>query len=120
MPQDTGESAEALGRIGDGAVLNFVVLHHTGMGAEHWDLLLQVPGRERLLTWRVAIPPEKWAAAGDSEIAATRIADHRAIYLTYEGPILGESRAGEARRQRHCQGAGTNPGHAAPGPVRHR
>jgi hypothetical protein len=89
MPQDMGESAEAMEGIGAGVILNFVVLHHTGMGAEHWDLLLRVPGRERLLTWRVAIPPEQWAAAGAGEIAATRIADHRALYMGYEGPVSG-------------------------------
>jgi hypothetical protein len=63
----------------------FVVLHHSGVQPEHFDLLIQVPGQEALLTWRVEAPLESW---GNGTIAV-RIADHRAIYMTYEGEISG-------------------------------
>jgi hypothetical protein len=66
--------------------LRYVVLHHTGSGeGDHFDFMLEVPGNERLLTWRVMTPPQRWGG----DIAAKRIADHRKAYLTYEGEISG-------------------------------
>ena len=56
-----------------------------GAGQVHWDLLIEVPGQERLATWRLAENPIEVPA----EIAAERIADHRRVYLEYEGGLGG-------------------------------
>ncbi len=56
-----------------------------GAGEVHWDLLIEVPGQERLATWRLAKNPIEAPA----EIAAERIADHRRVYLEYEGELSG-------------------------------
>jgi hypothetical protein len=68
-----------------GQKLRYAVLHHTGFGEAHFDLMVEVPGRERLLTWRIMDPPERW----DGTVGAARIADHRKAYLTYEGEVSG-------------------------------
>ena len=60
----------------------FVVQHHTGYGPEHWDLMLEED--DGLATWRLHRDPATLAAG---PIPATRIADHRKAYLTYEGPV---------------------------------
>jgi hypothetical protein len=52
----------------------------------HWDLLVEIPGQERLPTWRLSANPIET----DAPIAAARIQDHRRIYLDYEGPLSGE------------------------------
>lgn len=70
----------------NGVPVHYVVLHHTGVVPEHYDLLVHLPSAEKLLTWRIPTPPETWAAAPP---AAERIADHRLTYLTYEGEISG-------------------------------
>lgn len=48
----------------------------------HWDLMLEAG--EVLWTWRLTAPPRA-GVAGE----ATRIADHRPLYLDYEGPVPG-------------------------------
>ena len=48
----------------------------------HWDLMLEAG--EVLWTWRLAAPPQG-GVAGE----ATRIGDHRPLYLDYEGPVRG-------------------------------
>lgn len=74
----------------------FVLLEHrtdepSGMGSArgpsriHWDFLIEVPGQERLATWRLADNPIGQAGA----VTAERIGDHRRVYLTYEGEISG-------------------------------
>jgi hypothetical protein len=72
--------------------MRFVLLQHDApaetMGPNHhlvahWDFMVEVPGQERLATWRLSENPV--TAAGP--IAAERIADHRREYLTYEGEI---------------------------------
>lgn len=62
-------------------------MHETAEGA-HWDLLLPVAGQTSLATWRLAANPVD-APACDWPIAAQRIADHRPLYLEYEGEISG-------------------------------
>lgn len=75
----------------------FVVLRHEEPGGgHHFDwLIAREPappsGARVLLAFRCPLPP-----GGASIIDATRMADHRAHYLTYEGP-LSEGR-GEVRR----------------------
>jgi len=48
----------------------------------HWDFLLEQG--EVLRAWRLEHPPEEGRL-----IAAKPLADHRKLYLTYEGPISG-------------------------------
>ena len=84
----------------DEATGRWVLLHHTGPdGSAHYDWMIAPPGTPtddpdaRLLqTWRVDAPPSQ--ARGD--FTATRIADHRCRYLTYEGPLSADR--GEVRR----------------------
>lgn len=80
----------------------FAVLHHTGAEPAHFDLLIAVPGEERLRTWRIDNPPESWPQTAESPqpIVARRIADHRQIYLSYEGEIS----AGRGSVRRVAQG----------------
>ena len=72
----------------------FALLEHdTSMAAavtpaergRHWDLLVEVPGCERLPTWRL----ERNPLVDAGEISAQRIGDHRRRYLEYEGEISG-------------------------------
>ncbi len=59
----------------------FVVLEHDWDGV-HWDLMLE--RGEVLRTWAVDAP----IVAG-VELPARALADHRRLYLEYEGPISG-------------------------------
>ncbi|MEQ8848335.1 hypothetical protein [Botrimarina sp.] len=64
----------------------------------HYDLLVERPGADgehRLAAWSLLELPQPWAIAlgrapaGAREVAATALADHRAAYLDYEGPVSG-------------------------------
>lgn len=68
--------------------LQFAILHHQQMHYTHWDLLLELPQRELLATWRVECPPETWGEAGILPVQA--LPDHRRLYLDYQGPISGQ------------------------------
>ena len=81
-----------------GERLRYAVLRHSGVEREHFDLLLQLAGEEKLLTWRIYEPVEQWAAG----VLAERAADHRAVYMTYEGPVSG----GRGEVKRAAAGAG--------------
>lgn len=70
----------------------FALLEHTTSDGVHWDLLVEMPGRERLPTWRLARSP----IAEQGPVDAERIGEHRRLYLGYEGPIGGGR--GEVRR----------------------
>ncbi len=59
----------------------FVILEHD-WPTPHWDLLLE--DGEVLLAWRLLAEP-----AAQTTVAAERNADHRKLYLDYEGPISG-------------------------------
>jgi hypothetical protein len=59
----------------------FVILEHDHPEL-HWDLMLEVG--EVLRTWRLTAPP----ATGQA-VAGEAIADHRRMYLDYEGPVGG-------------------------------
>jgi hypothetical protein len=65
----------------------FVLLEHhaAAEGSRHWDLLVEMPGADALATWRL----ERSPLDADHEIPATRIQDHRRLYLDYEGEISG-------------------------------
>ena len=46
-----------------GEHVKYAVLRHGGGGGvekEHFDVLVEVEGAERLLTWLVFVPPERW------------------------------------------------------------
>jgi hypothetical protein len=59
----------------------FVVLEHDHPSI-HWDFMLE--SGAVLRTWRLSEP----AAAGRT-VDATATADHRPLYLDYEGPVSG-------------------------------
>lgn len=65
--------------------MRFAVLEHRTAGGVHWDLLVEQPGQEGLASWRLLADP---LTAGDA-IPAERIADHRPIYLKFEGELSG-------------------------------
>ncbi len=71
----------------------FALLEHRTRTGAHWDLLVEVPDAERLITWRLSQNP----LTQTGPIVAERIADHRRVYLEYEGPVSGDR--GEVRRQ---------------------
>jgi hypothetical protein len=58
----------------------FVILEHDHP-YPHFDLMLEAG--PVLWTWRLAALPT------ELPVEATRVADHRLIYLTYEGPVSG-------------------------------
>jgi hypothetical protein len=68
----------------------FVLLEHDHP-YPHFDLMLE--GDQVLWTWRLAALPS------EVPVEATRVADHRLIYLTYEGPVSGGR--GSVRRVDH-------------------
>ena len=76
--------------------LRFVLLQHTGVPSPHFDLMIESALDAPLLTWRCPHDPFT-----KEETSATRIADHRREYLTYEGEISGGR--GEVRRVRDGQ-----------------
>lgn len=55
----------------------------------HWDLMLECG--ERLRTWRLLEAP-----APETLVRAEALADHRLLYLDYQGPVSGGR--GEVRR----------------------
>ncbi len=71
----------------------FVLLEHQTDSGLHWDLMIEMPGRERLATWRLASNP---IALTDESMNAQPIGDHRRIYLEYEGE-LSDGRGSVAR-----------------------
>lgn len=60
----------------------YVILEHDHP-VLHWDFMLEWGGALR--TWRLAEPP----TTPGIPIAATPLADHRVLYLDYEGPVSG-------------------------------
>jgi hypothetical protein len=71
----------------------FVILHHvTPRGyrdSPHYDLMLEDEGK--LLTWSLPELPQV-----GMQMTATKLPDHRLVYLEYEGPIAGDR--GEVKR----------------------
>jgi hypothetical protein len=60
----------------------FVILEHD-WPTRHWDLLLEAG--EVLKAWRLFDEPKI-----EKNIPAERNADHRLVYLDYEGPVSGD------------------------------
>ena len=71
----------------DFGVRRFAVLHHTGAeGEPHYDFLFETSDTSSLVTFRL---PE-WPLTAATSYAATRLRDHRRLYLTFEGSISGD------------------------------
>lgn len=69
----------------------FVLLRHeiesNQQGDSHWDLMLEAG--DSLLTWRLNALPKSASIRKMQSLLAKRIADHRPVYLDYEGEISG-------------------------------
>ena len=70
----------------------FVILLHTGPGADHYDLMLA--DGAALATWRLESDPA--ALPVDGQMPAAQLPPHRLAYLDYEGPVSGGR--GQVRR----------------------
>ncbi len=66
----------------------FVILEHSWNGV-HWDLMLEE--KDALRTWALESP-----LAEGRCVPARSLADHRRVYLDYEGPVSGNR--GSVRR----------------------
>jgi hypothetical protein len=60
---------------------------HASAAESHWDLMFERPAG--LLTFRLAALPEYRPIGPLQFVAAQRIADHRPLYLDYEGEVAG-------------------------------
>ena len=60
----------------------FAILEHD-WPSRHWDLLLE--DGDALLAWRLMEEPRAGMA-----VIAEKNADHRTVYLDYEGPVSGD------------------------------
>jgi hypothetical protein len=81
-------------------VASMVLLRHEGgVVPDHWDWLIERPCDQGgpLLAFRVAARCDR---ACDRAIEATRLADHRWMYLDFEGELAG----GRGRVQRVAKG----------------
>ena len=65
----------------------FVLLTHDHPFV-HWDLLLE--DAETARTWRLLECPARWLVDPSITLVAEAIADHRLMYLDYEGPVSRE------------------------------
>lgn len=74
-----------------------LLLHELPDGSSHFDWMLARDETGPLVTFRVADRID----LGVPAFAATRLADHRRIYLTYEGEVSG----GRGRVRRVAQGS---------------
>ena len=64
----------------------YAVLQHSGVDEPHYDLLFETSESSSLVTFRLA----EWPLTKDQ--AATKLKDHRRLYLTFEGTIPGGDR----------------------------
>jgi len=66
-------------------IRRYAILEHRRDGGVHWDLLVEAePGGQALRTWAIDAEP----VAG-LDLPARALADHRRVYLTYEGEVTG-------------------------------
>lgn len=63
--------------------VRYVVLHHTGHGEDHFDLMYERAPGKALTSWRLPNWPPN---VGD---LVEPIGDHRRDYLEYEGEVSG-------------------------------
>jgi len=64
--------------------LRYVILHHTGVPAPHYDLMFEIDPGSPLATWR----SPHWPITQPALLE--RIADHRRDYLDYQGPLSND------------------------------
>lgn len=67
------------------ARLRFVILHHTGVREPHYDLMIESRPGGPLHAWRCNQNPLTVYLT-----IASRIVNHRPIYLDYEGEVNGD------------------------------
>ncbi|MEM7473882.1 MAG: hypothetical protein AAF483_02760 [Planctomycetota bacterium] len=108
-----GKNMKIAGGLGQEAAIcahlpRFALLRHeyletetTGQESQHshWDLMLEHAGARALVTFQLQELPPKILGHAESEatlVPAIRIADHRPLYLDYEGEISGNR--GSVRR----------------------
>ena len=65
--------------------LSYVILEHSVNGAKHFDLMLEVPGLEKLRTLQLQV---RLLEPGDS-CEFKELEPHRRAYLEYEGEVSG-------------------------------
>ena len=65
-------------------MLRHVVLHHSGFGQPHFDLMFETSPDSLLATWR----SDRWPIDKDAQLHPA--GDHRRAYLDYEGPVSGD------------------------------
>lgn len=89
-----------------------LLLHELPDGSSHYDLMLArsadaQPDQRVLITFRLTdrIDLARPSAAGPVELLAVRLADHRAAYLAYEGPV----HAGADSTTLHAAAVSTHP-----------
>ncbi len=75
----------------DAGYLRFVLLRHelppeSGQPS-HWDLMFEQQHTEMLLTLQLLNLPQHTVASRPQVLPAKRIADHRPLYLDYEGQV---------------------------------
>ena len=63
--------------------LRYVIIRHDGVAEPHFDLMFETYAGSQLSTWRVLTWPI------ESATPATRLREHRRLYLEYEGEIAG-------------------------------
>lgn len=77
----------------------FVILEHRHPGAgraDHWDLMMECPTRQALITFEIprhAMAVTAGQDGGDENpgcFTGHRLPDHRMAYLTYEGPVSNQ------------------------------
>jgi len=90
-PFDSSAASGGSGETTKTVVRRFVILHHSGYGRDHWDLMLEQS--QSLATWKVYHEPGNLTKGA---IEVFRIVDHRKAYLDYEGPV--SDNRGEVRR----------------------
>jgi hypothetical protein len=67
----------------------FVVLQHVlPDGSRHWDLCLDQG--QTLATWQLLADPADLASGHIATLPTRCIADHRRLYLSYEGSVSGD------------------------------
>lgn len=70
--------------LSDVSLCRFAVLHHTGVDEPHFDLLFETAPGSPLTTFRLSSWPTQPSAV------ATKLRDHRRLYLDYQGEVPGE------------------------------
>lgn len=65
----------------------FVILEHD-YPEVHWDLMLET--EKSLRTWKLKESPRLLLSKIEKTIKASALADHRLMYLDYEGPISNQ------------------------------